>query len=260
MIIDTHCHLDDDCYDSDREELISSLVLNNVESAFVIGTDIASNKEILGLVEKYDNLFAVLGLYPEYAQSYNSQFEDFILQNATHPKVVGIGEIGLDYHSENFDAEKQKEVLLKQMIIADKLSLPLCIHVREAFGDLLEFFKLNKQYLNNGGVIHCFSGSPEVAKQFTDLGFKLGFGGVCTFKNAKKVVDTLQVIDVKDILLETDAPYLCPAPFRGSRNEPKYTNLVLQKIAEIKNLKIEDLEKQIYQNTLEVFKKYKRVI
>ncbi|MGN1212790.1 MAG: TatD family hydrolase [Christensenellales bacterium] len=258
MIVDTHCHLDDDCYDEDREELISSLVLNNVESAFVVGTDLASCKEIMGLVDKYDNLYAILGLYPEYANQYNSEMEDFILQNASHPKVVAIGEIGLDYHSQGFDSQKQKEVLLKQLILADKLNLPVCIHVRDAFGDILQLFEENKQYLKNGGVIHCFSGSPEVAKQFALLGFKLGFGGVCTFKNAKKVVDTLKQIDAKDILLETDAPYLCPEPFRGNRNEPKQTNLVLNKIAEIRGEDKKQLEKQIYLNTLEVFKKYKK--
>ena len=257
MIIDTHCHLEDEIYNEDREELISSLVLNNVESAFVVGTDLESCRKAIELANKYKNIYAIIGLYPEYAEQYDQQFEDFLLSCANNSKVVAVGEIGLDYHSLGFDKDLQKLVLQKQIIVADKLSLPLCIHCRDAFGDILEVLNQNRKYLNNGGVVHCFGGSIEVANQFIKLGFKFGFGGVCTFKNAKKTVDVLQKIDVKHILLETDAPYLAPEPLRGKRNQPSNTNLILSKIAEIRNENPKILEQQIYKNTTDLFKKYK---
>lgn len=258
MIIDTHCHLYDENFDADREEIISSLVLNNIEAAFVVSTDLQSCKQTLALANAHKNIFAILGMYPENAHEYDQNFEDFLIQNANNPKVVAIGEIGLDYHSVGFDTQLQKTVFERQILLAHKLGLPLNIHCRDAFGDLLDVLRQNKKYLTNGGVIHCFGGSVEVAKEFVKLGFKLGFGGVCTFKNAKKVVETLQNIDVEHIVLETDAPYLAPDPLRGTRNQPSYTNLILQKIASIKGVDAMWLENQIYSNTLQVFKNYKK--
>ena len=256
MIIDTHCHLNDDAFE-DREDIIANLKNNNIKSAFVVGTDLQTSIFAIELAKKHSNLFAIVGMYPEYCQQYDKKFEQFLIENATNPKVVAIGEIGLDYHTDGFDKEKQKEILLRQLEIAHKFNLPLSIHVRDAFEDLLNIFESHKDLLSSGGVIHCFSGSPEIAQRFVKLGFKLGFGGVCTFKNARKVVDTLKQIDESQILLETDAPYLAPEPFRGKRNEPKFTNIVLDKICEIRGQDRNYLEQKILQNTKEVFKKYK---
>ena len=164
MIIDTHCHLYDEGFDADREELISSLVLNNVEAVFVVGTDLQSCKQTLDLANAHKNIYAILGMYPENAHEYDQNFENFLLQNANNPKVVAIGEIGLDYHTPAFDSQKQEEVLLRQIELAHKLNLPLNIHCRDAFGDLIEILKQNKKYLTNGGVIHCFGGRLEVAQ------------------------------------------------------------------------------------------------
>lgn len=256
MIIDTHCHLNDDAFE-DREDIIANLKNNNIKSAFVVGTDLQTSIFAIELAKKHSNLFAIIGMYPEYCQQYDKKFEQFLIENATNPKVVAIGEIGLDYHTDGFDKEKQKEVLLRQLEIAHKFNLPLSIHVRDAFEDLLNIFESHKDLLSSGGVIHCFSGSPEIAQRFVKLGFKLGFGGVCTFKNARKVVDTLKQIGESQILLETDAPYLAPEPFRGKRNEPKFTNIVLDKICEIRGQDRNYLEQKILQNTKEVFKKYR---
>lgn len=256
MIVDTHCHLADDAFDADREQVILSLAQNNVCSAFVVGTDLEECKKAIQLAEKYENIFAILGLYPEYAQQYD-QFESFLEENLSNPKVVAVGEIGLDFHTEGFNQKLQEEVFAKQIKLAHKFGLPISIHTRDAFDRTLKVLKDNKQYLN-GGVIHCFSGSFEIAEEFVKLGFKLGFGGVCTFKNARKVVDTLKKIKPEDILLETDSPYLAPTPHRGERNEPKYTNYVLDKIAEIRIENKEKLEKQILENTRNIFKKYKQ--
>ena len=170
--------------------------------------------------------------------------------------MVAVGEIGLDFHTEGFDALAQQRVFARQIQLAGKHNLPLSIHTREAFEKTLDTLKQNKQYLH-GGVIHCFSGSPEVAREFIKLGFKLGIGGVCTFKNAKRVVDTIKDVDPQYLLLETDSPYLAPVPHRGERNEPKFTNLVLDKIAEIKGLDRAELEKIILKNTQNTFAKYK---
>lgn len=256
MIIDTHCHLNDDAFE-DREDIIANLKNNNIKSAFVVGTDLQTSIFAIELAKNHSNLFAIIGMYPEYCQQYDKKFEQFLMENATNPKVVAIGEIGLDYHTDGFDKEKQKEVLLRQLEIAHKFNLPLSIHVRDAFEDLLNIFESHKDLLSSGGVIHCFSGSPEIAQRFVKLGFKLGFGGVCTFKNARKVVDTLKQIGESQILLETDAPYLAPEPFRGKRNEPKFTNIVLDKICEIRGQDRNYLEQKILQNTKEVFKKYR---
>ena len=177
--------------------------------------------------------------------------------NLNNKKVFAVCEIGLDYHNVNYNKQQQIEVFEKQIKLANEFGLPVSIHSRESFEDTISVLEKNEYLLKNGGVIHCFSGSPEIAKRFVKLGFKLGFGGVCTFKNARKVVETIKQIDAKDILLETDAPYLSPEPFRGQLNEPKRTNIVLEKIAELKNLDVKFLEEQIYLNTLEVFKRYK---
>ena len=258
MIIDTHCHLNDELFDDDREFLIQNLNSENVQSVFVVGTDLKYCKSALELAEKYENLFAIIGMYPENCEEYNEEFEKFLISNLSSPKVVAVGEIGLDFHTEGFDQKKQEEIFAKQIRLAHKFGLPLSIHTREAFDRTLAVLKENKQYLN-GGVIHCFSGSPELAREFVKLGFKLGFGGVCTFKNARRVVDTIKEIDVKDILIETDAPYLAPTPHRGERNEPKYTNLVLEKIAEIRGEDKKYLEEQILKNTFETFQRYNKV-
>ena len=256
MIIDTHCHLNDDCFDNDRVEIVSSFEQNNIKSAFVVGTNLETCKSAMDIANKNENLYAIVGLYPEYCEEYNAEFETYLESCLSNPKVVAVGEIGLDFHTEGFNQSLQEEIFAKQIQLAKKYDLPLSIHTREAFDRTLKVLKDNKEFLN-GGVIHCFSGSPEIAKEFVKLGFKLGFGGVCTFKNAKKVVDTLKVVDIKDILLETDAPYLAPTPHRGERNEPKFTNVVLDKIAEIRGEDRQTLEKEIYQNTLDTFKRFK---
>ena len=256
MIIDTHCHLNEPCFEKDVDLIIKRFEEDNIQSAFVVGTDLQGCKSAIGLAEKYNNIFAIVGLYPEYASEYDDEYEKYLESVLNSPKVVAVGEIGLDFHTEGFDANKQEEVFARQIKLAHKFNLPISVHTREAFDRTLSVLKENKSYLC-GGVIHCFSGSPEIAKEFIKLGFKLGIGGVCTFKNAKKVVDTLKAIDVTDIVLETDAPYLAPTPFRGQRNEPKYTNLVLDKIAEIKSINKKDLENQILKNTLETFNRFK---
>lgn len=256
MIIDSHCHLYDECFDKDRIELIENLSKDNIKSAFVVGTDFEACKQTMQLAEKFENIYAILGMYPENVNEYDETFENYLIDNLSNPKVVAVGEIGLDFHTMGFDQELQEKVFARQIKLANQFNLPISVHTRDAFEKTLDVLKENRQYLY-GGVIHCFSGSPEIAKEFIKLGFKLGFGGVCTFKNAKKVVETLKQIDAKDILIETDAPYLAPTPYRGERNEPKYTNLVLDKVAEIRGESKEFLENQIYQNTIETFKKFK---
>ena len=252
MIIDTHCHLNEPCYDNDRDLIIKHFEENNIQSAFVVGTYLETCQSAIELTEKYNNIFAIVGMYPENAHLYNKQFEEYLESLLSNPKVVAVGEIGLDFHTEGYNQQLQEEIFARQIRLAHKYNLPLSIHTRDAFERTLAVLKENREFLT-GGVIHCFSGSPEIAKEFIKLGFKLGFGGVCTFKNAKKTVDTLKAVNVKDILIETDAPYLAPMPHRGERNEPKYINLVLDKIAEIKVMNKKELEQQILDNTIKTF-------
>lgn len=256
--IDTHCHLNDDYLFANAEDIINNFKNDNLQYAFVVGYDFISSKRAVELSNKYETVFAIIGLHPSDAEKWNDEFENFLLENLNNEKVLAVGEIGLDYHYENFSKEKQKEVFVKQLEIANKLNLPIVIHVRDAIGDLITILNENKNLINNGGVVHCFNESIESYKQLKKFGFKFSFGGAITFKNSKNAPKLLEAVDVNDILLETDCPYLTPEPLRGKeRNQPKNVWYVVKKIAEFKNMDLNALIKATNKNTMEVFKKLK---
>lgn len=255
MLIDTHAHLTDTKYDNFRDELIKKLEENNVEKVFTVAYNKESIFDVMKLADKYPNLYAIIGIHPEDADDYNKETADLIKKFATNPKVIAIGEIGLDYHYEGFNKEKQKEVFINQIKLAHELQLPICIHNRDSIGDMLEILKNNKEYLTYGGVMHCYSESIEVYKELKKLGLHIAFGGTLTFKNSIQAPKVCQYADINDILIETDCPYLTPHPYRGIVNEPKYTSLVAQKIAEIKKLSYDAVVEITKDNTLKLFKK-----
>lgn len=255
MLIDTHSHLTDEKYNSNQEQIISNLKSNNVEKAFTVAYNKESILAVMELIEKYDNIYGIIGIHPEDWQDYNLETVELIRKFATHPKVIGIGEIGLDYHYEGFNKEEQKRVFIEQIKLAYELQLPICIHNRDSIGDTLDILKSNKEYLKYGGVVHCFSESPEIYKELKKLGLHIAFGGTLTFKNSVQAPKVCEIAELDDILIETDCPYLTPHPYRGQINEPKYTSLVAEKIALIKKISYDKVVETTRNNALKLFKK-----
>ena len=226
MLIDTHCHLDE------YEDIDN--IINFDGFMITSGCDRKSNEKVLELVEKYDNIYGTLGIHPECVDTVSEDDYKFIEDNLSNKKIVGIGEIGLDYHYEGFAKEKQINVFKRQLDIASKYNKPVVVHSRDAIADT---YNILKEY-NIKGCIHCFSSSLEMAREIIKLGYKIGIGGVVTFKNGKRIQEIVENIDLSNILIETDSPYLSPEPFRGKRNEPKNVYYVAKKISEIKGVDI----------------------
>lgn len=255
MLIDTHAHLTDDKFAGITDEIISNLEFNNVEKVFCMAVDKKSIEDVFSLSLKYPNIYAVIGVHPEDIDSWDEDTKNRIIELSKNPKVVGIGEIGLDYHYTKDNKDKQKEIFVEQIKLAHRLKLPVCIHNRDSIKDMLEILKANKEYLEYGGVVHCFSESVEVYREIKKLGLKIGFGGTLTFKNSVTAPIVCKECDMTDFLIETDSPYLAPEPFRGKTNEPKYTRYVAEKIALIKGVSYDTVVEQAKKNALDVYKK-----
>lgn len=247
MIIDTHCHLDIKDYDNLEE------VIKNMEGNYMIasGYNLESNKHVIELVNKYDNIFGTIGLHPsDVTEDYESDLL-FIESNINNPKIVGVGEIGLDYYWEKDNKELQKEVFIKQIELARKYNKTIVIHSREA---ILDTYNILEEYLgNNKAVLHCYSSNIEMAKRFKKFNIKFGIGGVLTFKNSSKLKEVVKELDLSDLLLETDSPYLTPEPYRGKKNEPSYTKYVAEAIAKIKEVEYEKVLEITTQNAISQF-------
>ena len=257
-LTDTHCHLNDDYFYDNASTYINNFENDNLLRVFVVGYDFISSKRAIELANNYDSVYAIIGMHPEDCASYNAEFKQFLVDNASNPKVIGIGEIGLDYHYGTDDKQLQKDVLIDQIKLADKLHLPIVIHVRDAIGDLIEILKDNIKYINNGGIIHCFNESIESYRILKGLGFKFSFGGAITFSNSKNAPRLLKEVDLNDILLETDSPYLTPEPLRGKeRNQPKYVKYVAERIAQYKDVDVDTIINANEDNIKQVFKKIK---
>ena len=243
MQIDTHCHLSYEDYDNLDE------VVNNIDIAITSGTNDKTNKEVLEIVNKYDNVYGTLGIHPEDIDSVSDTSFSFIEKNLSNNKIIAVGEIGLDYYWVKDNKEAQKELFRKQMEIAEKHNMPVVIHSRDAIEDTYDIVKDYKVK----GVLHCFSSSLEMARKFIKLGYKIGIGGVVTFKNSKKLQEVVKNIDLEDILLETDSPYLAPEPLRGTKNVPYNTYYVAKKIAEIKDKNIDTVFTITTKNCVNLF-------
>lgn len=257
MLTDTHAHLNDSAFDQDRDDIITHLKENRVDRVFVASYNKQSILDSIALAEKYSNVYAMIGIHPEETQDYTEDTIALIRKYATHPKVIAIGEIGLDYHFDGYDRVKQKEILIDQLKIADEYNLPICIHNRDSIGDLIDILQDNKHLLKSGGVLHCFSESVEIYKIIKSLGLKIGFGGTLTFKNSVVAPKVCEAADIHDIVIETDCPYLAPQDVRGKRNEPKYTTYVAEKIALIKKMSYDQVVDITTQNALDVYRKVK---
>ena len=252
MYIDTHCHIFDSAFDIDREDVIKECLNQNVKKLIVVGFTKETNKLALELSSKYEFIYPTVGLHPTELDDYSDNFfvylEDLIKENKN---IVGIGECGLDYYWDSSKKELQKQVFLKQIELSLKYDLPLIIHSRDAIGDTLEVLKSVGKPLK--GVMHGYSGSLEMAREFIKLGLKIGIGGVVTFKNAKNVKEVVKELDLSNFILETDCPYLTPTPYRGKRNAPYYIPLIASEIASIKNISIKEVEETTTNNANELF-------
>lgn len=231
-IFDTHAHYDDSRFDEDRDELISSLSQKGVSNVINCGCDLKSSLSAIAMSEKYDFLYAAVGVHPHEAEETGEEDLKEIKKLYNNKKVVAVGEIGLDYHYDFSPREKQLEFFETQLVLANELGLPVIVHDREAHEDTLNLLKKHKPQ----GVVHCFSGSSEMAKEIIKLGMYIGLGGAITFKNAKKPVEVAEFLPLNRLLLETDAPYMTPVPFRGQRCDSSHIIYTAEKIAEIKKL------------------------
>ncbi|MBQ7148817.1 MAG: TatD family hydrolase [Pseudobutyrivibrio sp.] len=261
MIFETHAHYDDEKFDEDRVELLSHLLReNNIGNIVNIGASFRGCKDSLKLAETYDNVYAALGIHPEELEDFSEEAMDWIKANASNPKVVAIGEIGLDYYwvKDEEGRAKQRQWFKRQLDMAREVDLPVVIHSREAAEDTLNTIVEYNSMDNRKGIIHCYSYSKEIALEYTKMGWYIGVGGVVTFKNSKKLVETVEAIPIERIVLETDCPYMAPVPHRGERNSSIYLKYVAEKIAELKDMSVADVERITYENALNLYYKCKR--
>ena len=236
-IFDTHAHYDDSRFDEDRDELISSLKDKGVSGIINCGCDLSSSLKTFELSKKHDFIYAAVGVHPHEAEELTDADEKEIKKLYSYKKVIAVGEIGLDYHYDFSPRERQLEIFEKQLILANELSLPVIVHDREAHEDT---FNLLKKYRPEG-VVHCFSGSKEMAREIIKLGMYIGLGGAVTFKNAVKPLEVAKEVPVERLLLETDAPYMTPVPYRGKRCDSSFIAFTAEKIAEVKALDTQEL-------------------
>lgn len=247
MYIDTHCHLSREDYD-DIDKVIEENKNANIDKIVVSGCSRESIEEVMDLKDRYDMVYVTIGYHPEYADTVTESDLDYLKSLLGEKKVVGIGEIGLDYHYTKENKDKQIWLFEEQLKIANAFNLPVVIHSRDATMDTINILKKYKVK----GIIHCFSGSLETAKIYISMGFLLGIGGVVTFKNSK-LKDVVKEVPSESIVLETDSPYLAPVPFRGKINSSKYLEYIANFIAEIKNISVEELAEITSRNASSLF-------
>ena len=252
MLFDTHVHLNAEQFEEDLTEVIVRAKEAGVSNMLVVGFDRPTITRAMELIEDYDFLYAAVGWHPVDAIDMTEVDLEWIESLAAHPKVVAIGEMGLDYHWDKSPKDIQMEVLRKQIRLAKKVKLPIIIHNREATADILTI--LNEENAAEvGGIMHCFSGSAETAKVCLEMNFYISLGGPVTFKNAKKPKEVAAEVPLDRLLIETDCPYLAPHPFRGKRNEPAYVKLVAEQIAAIKQIPVEEVSRITTENAKKLF-------
>jgi len=252
MLIDTHCHLDDPRYDADRDAMIQRAQDAGVGHFVTIGCDLDTSRAAVSLAQQHSSISATIGVHPHEVQHITADWYDEFRALAQSSRVVAYGEIGLDYHYDHSPRDVQRVRFREQVRLARELRLPIVIHTREAQEDTMAILR-EEQAADVGGVLHCFSGDAWLAKDALDLGFSLSFSGVITFHNATMLREIVKTVPLDRILVETDAPYLTPAPHRGRRNESSYVHHVAAKIAELHGLSMEDVANATTQNAKRVF-------
>ncbi|HJV16705.1 MAG TPA: TatD family hydrolase [Bacillales bacterium] len=252
MLFDTHAHLNAEQYHEDLEEVIVRAKDEGVATMVVVGFDRPTIQRAIELADQYDFIYASVGWHPVDAIDLTEEDLKWIEELSSHPKVVALGEMGLDYYWDKSPKDIQQEVFRKQIRLAKKVKLPIIIHNREATSDIIEILK-EEGAKEVGGIMHCFSGSPEIAKECVKMNFYISLGGPVTFKNAKKPKEVAAEIPLEKLLIETDCPYLTPHPFRGKRNEPSYVKFVAEEIAHIKGVTYEEIAEATTKNAKKLF-------
>ena len=240
MIFETHAHYEDKKFDTDREELLRELPQQGISYVVNVGSSLETTRRSIELAEQYDYIYAAAGVHPEEAAELDEESFAWLRQQTGHEKVVAVGEIGLDYYWPEPSHEIQKLWFERQIALAREVKLPIIIHSREAAKDTMDIMKACRAD-EVGGVVHCYSYSTEMAREFVDMGFYIGIGGVVTFKNAKKLKEVAAEIPLEHILLETDCPYMAPEPHRGKRNSSLYLPYVAEQIAALKGITAEEV-------------------
>lgn len=248
MIFDTHAHYDDERFQPDREAVLKGLKEKNVGAVVNIGTDLRTSRYSIEMCKKYDFMYTTIGVHPHEVKDMREDDLEYLLMMASFSKVVGIGEIGLDYHYDFSPRPAQRLWFRSQLELAKQLELPVSIHTREAAQETFDILMESGIGQLAGGVIHAYSGSAEMAAEYVRAGFFIGIGGVLTFKNGKRLIEVAERIPLEAIVLETDAPYMAPEPYRGRRNDSAMLSFVVDKLAEIKQLSAEEIEKVTWQN------------
>jgi len=249
MLTDTHAHLNSESFDGDRQEVIQRALATGVTRIVNVGFNRETIPSSMELAESYDFIYTAVGWHPTDAKDMTPEDLEWIGRLCSHEKVVAIGEIGLDYHWDTSPKDVQARVFREQIRLARKLGKPIVIHNREAHQDILSILREEKA-AEVGGIMHCFSGSWETARQCLDMNFYISFGGPITFKNAKQPKEVLAKVPLDRLLIETDAPYLTPHPYRGKRNETSYVRLIAQAAAEIKGISFEELAEMTTANAI----------
>ena len=256
MFIDTHCHLDDEKF-SDISQVVSDYLRDGVESVINMGCNLKSSQYGRSLAEQFPSVYFASGIHPSDADSFDETNLKGIEELLTHEKCVAVGEIGLDYYWKPFDKDKQILCFTSQIELAKKHKLPVCIHSRDATCDMVNILKEYKDKLDYSGVIHCYSGSVETAKQILDLGLYISFAGPLTFKNANQLIDVASFVPIDRCLTETDSPYLAPHPYRGTLNSPKNVAITTAVLASVKQMEVTTLATELTKNAKKLFYKIK---
>ena len=251
MIIDAHAHYDDEQFDADREELLGSMEAGGIGLIVNVGSTVASWDKIVELTEKYPFVYGAVGVHPDEVGELDEEKFLRMADLLDRDKIVAVGEIGLDYYWDKEKHDLQKEWFVRQLGLAREKEMPVIIHSREAAADTFEIMKQHAAGMK--AVIHCYSYSPEMAREYVKMGYYIGVGGVVTFKNAKKLKQVVQEIPLESIVLETDCPYLAPVPYRGKRNCSLYLPYVAEQIAELKGTTVEEVIQQTEKNSRELY-------
>ncbi|MBR0424721.1 MAG: TatD family hydrolase [Clostridia bacterium] len=250
-LFDTHAHLLDEAFDPDRDAVIASLPGQGVAHVMECCCDEAGIDRVIELVERVPFFYGSAGVHPHSADEWSQDTAAHITRALQHERMLAVGEIGLDYHYDFSPRDVQKRVLDEQLSLANELNRPVILHDREAHGDMMDLLRAHKNGLK--GIMHCFSGSYELAKECIDLGLYVAFGGALTFKNAVRPIDVARRLPLDRLLIETDCPYMTPVPFRGQRNDPGRIHLTLEKMAFVRGEEIELLADALYRNALNVY-------
>ena len=250
-LFDSHAHLNSERFKKDAKEVRQAGMDGGVVGLLNVGYDLKTSRLAIRQAEELKNVWAAVGIHPHDAKDYTLEIEEELRKMAVHPKVVAIGEMGLDYHYMNSPKEVQREVFIKQMELAREVDLPIIIHDREAHAECLELIQTHGQGLQ--GVFHCFSGSKEFALEVIRLGFYVSFAGPVTYKNASNLKEAAQVVPLDRILIETDCPYLAPDLYRGKRNEPLYVGEIAKEIGELRKISLEEVSEATLKNACDLF-------